>query len=164
MGSGCRLRLCHSRGTGELATDPVVFVDPGRNTFTFDTHVAELGLSHVLRKNLLVHLDYRFHTLDQDGKVRNDRTSSERSLTSLLTTGTAQLEYLPLENLTLRGGYRVQYRDIDWDPGQAYQETVHSGGARSGGHGHLCQQLDRFSRLEALQGSQPFRRVPGRPF
>jgi hypothetical protein len=30
-------------------------------------------------------------------------------------TGTFQLEYLPKENLTLRAGYRVQYRDIHGD-------------------------------------------------
>ena len=30
-------------------------------------------------------------------------------------TGTLPLEYIPRENLTLRGGYRVQYRDINGD-------------------------------------------------
>jgi len=43
-------------------------------------------------------------------------------------TGTAQLEYLPMENLTLRGGYRIQYRNIDWDSGGPFAVEISNGG------------------------------------
>jgi hypothetical protein len=75
-----------------------------------------MGLSHLLTQGLLLHLDYRFHTQIQDGNVNNE-PDTDSSYTLYANTGTAQLEYLPRPNLTLRGGYRVQYRDIDFSSG-----------------------------------------------
>jgi hypothetical protein len=106
----------HSEGRAELYTTPGL-VTPGRNTFTFNTHIAEMGLSHLLTQGLLLHLDYRFHTQKQDGSVENDPGIPSTSYSLYANTGTAQLEYLPRPNLTLRGGYRIQYRDIDFDNG-----------------------------------------------
>jgi hypothetical protein len=106
----------HSEGRADLETTPGL-VTPGRNNFTFNTHIAEMGLSHLLTQKLLLHLDYRFHTQEQDGSVENEPGISSTSYSLYANTGTAQLEYLPKPNLTLRGGYRIQYRNIDYDNG-----------------------------------------------
>jgi hypothetical protein len=64
--------FAHSEGQAEIGTSPVVAVTPGRNTFNFNTHVAEGGLSYLLAKEWIVHLDYQFHYLDQDGREYTD--------------------------------------------------------------------------------------------
>jgi opacity protein-like surface antigen len=110
--------FAHSDGEAKIATSPVVAVTSGRNDLNFNTHVVELGLSYLLMKEWILHFDYRFHTLDQDGRFNTDANptplpdnNTEYDLRA--HTGTLQLEYLPRENLTLRAGYRLQYRDID---------------------------------------------------
>ncbi len=117
----------HSEGRAYLDTD-VVLVNPGRNTFTFNTHIVELGLTHLLRKELLLHLDYRFHSQIQDGTVTNDPGIRDTSFDIYANTGTAQLEYIPSPNLTLRGGYRIQYRNIETDTGEPFAAAVNNGG------------------------------------
>jgi len=124
----------HSDGRAELtlnteSTGVESVFTSGKGKFDFDTHILELGLSHLLRKDLILHLDYRFHTFDQDGLsypysgtgVSSGQGDTNTVYNLLAHTGTLQLEYLPRENLTLRGGYRVQYRDIDaenWNTNQ----------------------------------------------
>jgi hypothetical protein len=111
----------HSEGRADLTTAPEIGVASGKGRFDFNTHVFELGLSYLLRDNLILHADYRFHSLDQDGRANTDAfvstlpASAGTEFNLLAHTGTFQLEYLPLENLTLRVGYRVQYRDIEGD-------------------------------------------------
>jgi len=107
----------HSEGRSEITTNHLG-VDSGRGEFNFNTHVVELGLSYLLRKNWILHFDYRFHTLDQDGRSNTDvllsspaDTPTDYNLSA--HTGTFQVEYLPRENLSFRAGYRVQYRDIN---------------------------------------------------
>lgn len=116
----------HSDGRADLTliteTTPESPYTSGKGKFDFNTHILELGLSHLLRKDLILHLDYRFHTFDQDGLSYSfsgngvpysSQGDTNTAYNLLAHTGTLQLEYLPRENLTLRGGYRVQYRDID---------------------------------------------------
>jgi hypothetical protein len=118
----------HSSGRADLETTPVL-VNPGRNTFNVNTHIVETGLSHLLRQGLLLHLDYRFDATIQDGRVTNDPAIGLTSYNAYSNTGTAQLEYIPKPNLTLRGGYRIQYRDIDFDNGEP-----HTGVSQGGKH------------------------------
>jgi hypothetical protein len=110
----------YSEGKADLATVPEIGVDSGRGRFNSNTHIFEFGLSYLLRKELIFHADYRFHTINQDGRANTDPLLSAPANTSTdfnmwAQTGTFQLEYLPKENLTLRAGYRVQYRDIHGD-------------------------------------------------
>lgn len=121
----------HSEGKADLTTVPAIGVYSGRGDFNFNTHIMELGLSYSLTKNLLFHLDYRLHTLDQEGTSGTDPflipTGNTRTEYNLLAhTGTFQLEYLPRENLTLRAGYRFQYRDIE---GSNFVVNRYDGGA-----------------------------------
>lgn len=109
----------HSEGDSQLndlGSIPIA-VRPGNGNFTFDTHIVELGLSHLLRKDLILHLDYRLHTFDEEGVTTTDLQEptrvTETDYSLFAHTGTSQLEYTPLDNLTLRGGYRVQYRQIE---------------------------------------------------
>lgn len=110
----------HSEGRAELQTNPEIFVLSGEGKTDFNTYIAELGLSYILIKNLILHADYRFDTTDQNGHSNTDtllaapaNTSTGFNLTA--HTGTFQLEWIPLENLTLRGGYRIQYEDVGGD-------------------------------------------------
>ena len=113
----------HSEGRADLTTvttAPAVGVDSGNGHFNFNTHVFELGLGYLLKSNLIVHLDYQFHTTDQDGRSNSDpllnAPADARTAFNLSAhTGTFQLEYLPRENLTLRAGYRMQYQHINGD-------------------------------------------------
>ncbi|OGP77297.1 MAG: hypothetical protein A2V86_00170 [Deltaproteobacteria bacterium RBG_16_49_23] len=75
----------------------------------FNTQIAELGLSYLLMKKAVLHFDYQFHRLSQDGRAETFKPTYELHA----HTGTFQIEVLPIEKLTLRGGYRFQYRDID---------------------------------------------------
>jgi hypothetical protein len=110
--------FAHSEGRAELATDPAMFSPFGKGKFNFNTHILELGASHLLKKELILHLDYMYHNVNQDGFSNPDQSLS---LATRVTTdyrlwahtGTLQAEFLPRENLTLRGGYRFQYRDIE---------------------------------------------------
>jgi hypothetical protein len=108
----------HSKGEADFTTSPELAVAPGSGDFNFNTHVFELGLSYLLMKPVILHLDYRFHTLDQDGRSNTDLLVSAPANVATdynlrAHTGSFQVEWLPLENLTLRAGYRVQYQDID---------------------------------------------------
>jgi len=122
--------FAHSDGRADIVTFPVVAVNSGKSELNFNTHIAELGLSYLLKKEWILHFDYRFHTLDQDGRFNTDANptpvpdnNTEYSL--MAHTGTIQLEYLPRENLTLRFGYRGQYRDIE---GENFNINVFDGG------------------------------------
>ena len=111
----------HSQGTAELTTSPEVYVDSGKGTTNFNTQIAELGLSYLLTKNLIFHGDYRFHYIDQNGRANTDTllsapTSTGSAFNLMAQTGIFQLEYTPRENLTLRGGYEIQYEDVNADP------------------------------------------------
>ena len=124
----------HSEGRAELTTSPEIYVDSGKGKTNFNTHIAELGLSYILVKNLVFHADYRFDTTDQNGRSNTDtllgapaNTSTDFNLTA--HTGTFQLEWDPLENLTLRGGYRVQYEDVE---GEVYVSNAFEGGKDPG--------------------------------
>jgi hypothetical protein len=107
----------HSNGTASLPTSEpgAVNVVPGRSHFDSNIHIAELGLSHLLLTNLIAHLDYRFHIDRKDGVSHTDDELTRTDFNLQAHTGTFQLEYLPVENLTLRAGYRLQYRGINGD-------------------------------------------------
>ncbi len=108
----------HSEGRAGLITDPAMFAPFGKGKFNLNTHILDLGLSHLVMRELIFHLDYRYHNVNQDGFSNPDQSISTQTRVTTdyrlwAHTGTLQLEYLPRENLTLRGGYRFQYRDID---------------------------------------------------
>ena len=115
----------HSNGWSHITTAPEIGINSGRGDVENDTYVAELGLSYQITKPLIFHVDYRFHTYDQDGNQNTDPFTTDPFLrppgvTSTKTkyklnahTGVFQLEYIPKENLVLRGGYLFQYRDMD---------------------------------------------------
>jgi hypothetical protein len=106
----------HSQGRGDLfSVPPVGDVAPGTAHFNSNIHIAELGLSHLLLTNLIAHLDYRFHVENTDGVSHTDEDVPKSDFNQVSHTGTFQLEYLPRENVTLRAGYRLQYRDINGD-------------------------------------------------
>ncbi len=117
-----------SGGHADLLSDPVSFVDPGRNKFNFNTHIAELGVSFALRKQILLHVDYRFHIENKEGFPTNDPDIHHTELDITAHTGSFQVEYIPRDNLTLRAGYRVQFRDVDWDPGEGLELGASTGG------------------------------------
>lgn len=109
----------NSTTRASLFTRPVILVNPGDAHLVFNTHVGETGLSFLLLPKVILHLDYRFHTLAQAGRANTDRppftTNVDVDFRQFAHTGTFQVEYLPMENLTLRAGYRAQYRNIDTD-------------------------------------------------
>jgi hypothetical protein len=113
------LVYAHSNGWSSINTAPEIVIRSGNGDIQYDTVVGELGLSYLITKNLILHADYRFHTLDQDGRTNTDPLLSNNGVNAdthySLTahTGTLQLQYLPLNNLELRGGYQFQYQDID---------------------------------------------------
>jgi hypothetical protein len=95
----------HSNGWAHL-TNPF-FSTKGETNF--NTHIAELGLSYLLMKKVALHLDYQFHRLDQDGRSETFKPTYDLNA----HTGALQIEVHPIEKLTLKGGYRFQYRNID---------------------------------------------------
>jgi hypothetical protein len=109
----------HSETNASLFTNPVILVNPGDAHLLFNTHVGEMGLSFLLIPKVILHLDYRFHTLSQAGRSNTDEppftNNVDVDFRQFAHTGTFQVEYLPLENLTLRAGYRAQYRNVDTD-------------------------------------------------
>jgi hypothetical protein len=119
------LVYAHSNGWSNITTAPEIGINSGKGEVQNDTYVAELGLSYQIVKSLILHADYRFHTYDQDSRQNTDPFSldpflSNNGLVNPKThynltahTGTLQLEYLPMDNLVLRGGYQFQYRNID---------------------------------------------------
>jgi hypothetical protein len=99
----------HSNGRSHVGPIP-----PMKGETNFNTHIAELGLSYLLVKKVMLHFDYQFHRLDQDGRSYQSDSRAETTTYDLSAhTGTFQIEVHPAEKLTLRGGYRFQYRDID---------------------------------------------------
>ncbi len=110
--------FAHSNGWAQINTIPAIGISPGDGDTRFNTHIAELGLSYLIRKDLILHMDYRFHTLNQDGLTNTDPFLSPTGVDGSTNynlkahTGTLQLEYLPRENLTVRAGYQFQYQDI----------------------------------------------------
>ncbi len=113
------LVYAHSQGRAEIMTVPQVAIRSGNGDFQYDTFVGELGLSYLVMKKLILHADYRFHNFDQDGSTNTDPflspggVKADTNYKETAHTGTLQLEYLPLSNLTLRGGYQFQSRDMD---------------------------------------------------
>lgn len=102
-----------------LFANPVLLVNPGDAHLVLNTHVGETGLSFLLTSKVILHLDYRFHTLEQVGRANTDEPPFTRDVNvdfrQFAHTGTFQVEYLPKDNLTLRAGYRAQYRNLDTD-------------------------------------------------
>jgi len=138
------LVYAHSSGDADLTTTPV-FALPGSGETEADTYIGELGLSYLLLKDLIFHFDYRFHTIDQDGEANTDifqgaPVESSSSFKQTAHTGTFQLEYIPMENLTLRGGYQVQYEDVTADPVQfgPFTGRERSNGANTWNHGWVA--------------------------
>jgi hypothetical protein len=91
-------------------------------------HIVELGTSYALLSNVIMHLDYRFHLVDQNGQgvLQTRRIGALTGLTILPIDGrqviktwahtlTTEAEWLPLATLTLRLGYRYQWRDVEVD-------------------------------------------------
>jgi len=115
----------HSNGWSNINTAPEIGISSGKGQVRYDTVVTELGLSYLIIKNLILHADYRFHNYDQDGRMNTDPYTTDPFLSSsgvanprtkyhlAAHTGTLQLEYIPMDNLVLRGGYQFQYQDID---------------------------------------------------
>jgi len=115
----------HSNGWSNITTAPEIGISSGNGKVQNDTYIVELGLSYQIMKSLILHGDYRFHTYDQDGRQNTDPFTldpflSNNGLVNPKThynltahTGTLQLEYIPMNNLVLRGGYQFQYRDIN---------------------------------------------------
>ncbi len=115
----------HANGWSHITTAPEIGINSGRGEVQNNTYVAELGLSYRMIKPLIFHADYRFHTYDQDGNQNTDPfttdvflrppgvTSTKTKYNLTAHTGTFQLEYIPMDNLVLRGGYLFQYRDMD---------------------------------------------------
>jgi hypothetical protein len=113
-----------SNGRSSITTAPEIGISSGNGKVEYDTYVVELGLSYQIMKSLIIHADYRFHTYDENGRQNTDPFTldpflSNNGLVNPKTqynltahTGTLQLEYIPMDNLVLRGGYQFQYRDI----------------------------------------------------
>ena len=163
----------HSKGESDLTTVPEIGVDSGKGRFNFNTHIFELGLSYLLTEGLLFHADYRFHTLDQDGRANTDQLLSSPANTGtdfnmLAHTGSFQLEYLPRENLTVRAGYRVQYRDIN---GENFVVSQFDGGKDPGNtevfaHGWIASAdwkpykfLTFFGEYQGSNFDNPYTRI-----
>lgn len=91
---------------------------PLRSDFDSNLHLVELGLSHLLSTQWIAHLDYRFYVENKDGYSRSDIDLPSADLRQVAHSATLQLEYLPAENLSLRAGYRLQYRDVSADQGE----------------------------------------------
>jgi len=115
----------HSDGSSNITTAPEIGISSGKGDVENDTYIVELGLSYQIIKRLIIHADYRFHTYDQDGSQSTDPFTLDPLLSNnglvnsktrynlLAHTGTLQLEWLPMDNLVVRGGYQFQYRNID---------------------------------------------------
>lgn len=91
-------------------------------------HIVELGNSYALLSNVVLHLDYRFHLVHQNGEgsLQTRRIGTLTGLTILPTDGSqviktrahtvsTEVEWLALAALTLRLGYRYQLRDVEVD-------------------------------------------------
>lgn len=113
------LVYAHSNGRSDITTAPEVAIRSGKGDLEYDTFVGELGLSYLIMKKLILHADYRFHNFDQNGSTNTDPflsapgVKADTDYSETAHTGTLQLEYLPRNNLTLRGGYQFQSRDMD---------------------------------------------------
>jgi hypothetical protein len=108
----------HASTDADLTTTPV-FATSGSADSTANTYIAELGVSYLIIKDLIFHADFRYHNIDQDGSANTDLflgPLADSSFKQTAYTGTFQLEYVPRENLTLRGGYQVQHLDVTASP------------------------------------------------
>jgi hypothetical protein len=110
--------FAHSEGDARLNISPASLATSGGGSFAFNTHVIESGLSYLLRNDLLVHFDYRFHTFNQDGHADTDlfflaQGVAQTDYRLVAHTGTLQFEYIPRPNVTVKAGYRVQHRQIN---------------------------------------------------
>jgi hypothetical protein len=120
------------RGIGRAGTagpnEGFTAVHTGEGEMTRDLHIVEAGTSFALLSNLSLHLDYRYHLIDEDneGFLSTQRTgvltgmlvTSETGSQSVKTqahTLTPAIEFLPFPTLTLRAGYRYQWRDVEVD-------------------------------------------------
>jgi hypothetical protein len=110
--------FAHSDGDARLNIRPALQVGSGASDFVYDTHVLESGTSLLLREDLIAHMDYRFHTFDQEGRADTDffflpQTVVRTDYHLDAHTGSFKLEHLTAENLTLTAGYRLQYSKIE---------------------------------------------------
>ena len=98
----------------------------GDGDMSRDLHIAEVGTSYALLSNLSLHLDYRYHLIDEDGEgvLTTQRTGVLTGTTMTSETGsqhiktqahtlTPSVEFLPWPTLTVRVGYRYQWRDVE---------------------------------------------------
>ena len=133
------LVYAHSNGWASLQTTPGVAVQTGSGSLSYNTYVVELGLSYLLTKTLILHGDYRFHFFDQNGETNTDPllspTGASVATAYNLTanTGTIQLEYLPMDNLTLRGGYQFQSQIINGEYFGFFANPYFAGGPKPQG-------------------------------
>lgn len=110
--------FARSDGEARLNISPALLVGSGASDFVYDTHVLESGASLLLREDLIAHLDYRFHTFDQDGRADTDFFFLPQTVVTTdyhldAHTGSLKLEHLTSDSLTLTAGYRLQYSDIE---------------------------------------------------
>gem|GEM_PF-1473721 len=167
--------LAHSDGDSHLQTLRTIPIqlDSGDGDVLFDTHIVELGLSHLLRENLVLHFDYRFHTFAQDGSTDTDlfflpQTVVTTEYSLLANTGTLQVEYAPFDNLTAKAGYRVQDRQIE---AENFQANAFDGGTTSSSAGIFAQgwiasanwkpfkSLSLFGEYEGDAFDNPYTRI-----
>jgi len=106
-------------------TIPAIVVLPGSGNMSMNTYVVEAGLSYLLRKELIFHLDYRFHALDQNGRANTDGSSAPASspsnLNLMANTGTFQLEYIPRDKPYTEG--RLQGPSTRMSNGDNYYDA-----------------------------------------
>ena len=88
---------------------------PLKGDFDSNLHIVELGLSHLFSNHWIAHFDYRFYVENKDGYSRSEIDLPSADLSQISHSATLQLEYQPKANVSFRGGYRLQYRDIDAD-------------------------------------------------
>ncbi|HZP43654.1 MAG TPA: hypothetical protein VFD84_19370 [Candidatus Binatia bacterium] len=130
---------------------------------TMTTHVADVGGSVRVLDRVRLHLDYRFDERSLDGRL--DETSTFGVLAA--DTGnhlrrhevSSDVEWEPLDTLTLRGGARWSRRDANTSQsGQTIAtDTV---GAIGSVRWRPWRFLDAYARYENVQVDDPFL-VPG---
>ena len=163
----------HSEGDTRLTTRPASLVTSGNGGFIFNTHIMELGLSHLLSQAFLLHLDYRFHTFDQEGHTSTDQFFLPQEIVDTdyrlkAHTGTLRLEYIPKPNVTMQVGYRLQYQDID---AENFNQNRFDGGPESQSARILAQgwiasadwkpfkTLSLFGEYEGAVFDNPYTRI-----
>jgi len=103
---------------------------PGKGDTNFNTHVVEAGLSYLLQKGLIYTRTIAFMPWIRTAAsyTVGSPDISPTSYNLIANTGTLQLEYVPYDNLTLRGGYRLQYQHTY---GDTYADNPYNAGGMS---------------------------------